>query len=85
MTSSKDQAADSQTLRIYPNPVTGQEISVKGNTANISKAEIYDSRGKLIQTIEKPFRGGSTIRIKKLEQGVYMLRLGETVLKFIVQ
>ncbi|WP_295229920.1 endonuclease [uncultured Chryseobacterium sp.] len=86
MASSKDQATDSQTLRIYPNPVTGQEISVKGNTSNISKAEIYDSRGKLVQTIEKPFREqGNTIRIKKLEQGVYMLRLGGTVLKFIVQ
>ncbi|WP_294216588.1 endonuclease [uncultured Chryseobacterium sp.] len=86
MASSKDQATDSQTLRIYPNPVTGQEISVKGNTSNISKAEIYDSRGKLVQTIEKPFlEQGNTIRIKKLEQGVYMLRLGGTVLKFIVQ
>lgn len=86
VTVSKDQATDSQALRIYPNPVTGQEISVKGNTANISTAEIYDSRGKLVQTIEKPFREqGNTIRIKKLEQGVYMLRLGGTVLKFIVQ
>lgn len=81
-------AADALTieeLRVYPNPISGQEIFVKGDTQNINKAEIYNLQGKNLQTINSPFKNGNSIKIKNLEQGVYILKLDQSTLKFIVK
>ncbi|CEJ71372.1 Extracellular ribonuclease precursor [Chryseobacterium oranimense G311] len=75
----------SQELQVYPNPISGQEIFVKGNTQNIQKAEIYNLQGKTLQTINSPFKNGNSIKIRNLEQGIYILKLDQTPLKFIVK
>lgn len=73
-------------LQIYPNPVSGQEIFIKGDVQDVKKAEIYDLQGKIIQTIDQPFKNTrNLIRTNNLEQGVYILKLDDRVLKFIVQ
>ncbi|MFP3592716.1 endonuclease [Chryseobacterium sp. SIMBA_038] len=73
-------------LQIYPNPVSNQEIFVKGETQNIKKAEIYDLQGKVMQTIYHPFKNSrNSLKIKNLEQGIYILKLDNTTLKFVVQ
>ncbi|MCJ8155294.1 endonuclease [Chryseobacterium sp. SSA4.19] len=73
-------------LQIYPNPVSNQEIFVQGETQNIKKAEIYNLQGKVMQTIEHPFKNSrNVIRIKNLEQGMYILKLDDSALKFIVK
>lgn len=72
-------------LQIYPNPIHHQEISVQGETENITKAKIYNLQGKVMQTIDQPFKNGKTIKVKNLQQGIYILKLGETSLKFIVK
>ncbi len=73
-------------LQIYPNPVSGQEIFIKGDVQDVKKAKIYDLQGKIIQTIDQPFKNTrNLIRTNNLEQGVYILKLDDRVLKFIVQ
>jgi len=77
---------ENTTLQISQNPISNQEIFVNGETANIQKAEIYNLQGKLIQTINQPFRNSrNSIKIKNLEQGVYILKLDASTLKFIVK
>jgi len=77
--------AEPKELQIYPNPITNQEIFVKGNTQNIIKAEIYNLQGKVMQTINNPFKNGKSIKIKNLLQGVYILKLDESSLKFVIK
>ncbi|MEI7489446.1 MAG: T9SS type A sorting domain-containing protein [Chryseobacterium sp.] len=73
-------------LQIYPNPVSNQEIFVKGETQNIKKAEIYNLQGKVMQTIYQPFKNSrNSLKIKHMEQGIYILKLDNTTLKFVVQ
>ncbi|MCJ7934736.1 MAG: endonuclease [Chryseobacterium sp.] len=51
---------------IYPNPVRNNELFVKGeNLGKISKAEIYDLAGKLIQTIAHPFKNSNKINLRE--------------------
>ncbi|WP_419870218.1 endonuclease [Chryseobacterium sp. CT-SW4] len=76
---------ESTRLQIYPNPVSNQEIFVKGNTEGIKKAEIYNLHGKVLQTIDQPFSRGNSIRINPLLQGVYILKLDGSSLKFVVK
>ncbi|WP_336690487.1 MULTISPECIES: endonuclease [unclassified Chryseobacterium] len=78
--------SDQNTLQISPNPVSNNEIFVKGETQNIKKAEIYNLHGKVIQTIDQPFKNSrNSIKIKNLEQGIYILKLDASSLKFIVK
>lgn len=71
--------------KVSPNPITNQEIFVKGDIQNIKKAEIYNLQGKVLQTINNPFRNGNSIRTQNLGQGVYILKLDHTTTQFIVK
>ncbi|KPH10904.1 endonuclease [Chryseobacterium sp. ERMR1:04] len=78
--------AEAKDLQIYPNPVSNLEIFIKGETQNIQKAEIYNLQGKVMQTIYQPFKNSrNSLKIKNLEQGIYILKLDHTPLKFVVQ
>ncbi len=78
---SKDQSSFS----IYPNPVKNNELFVKGeNLSRISKAQIYDFSGKLIETIEHPFKHSNKIDLKGLVKGNYLLKTDAFAAKFIV-
>lgn len=78
---SKDQSSFS----IYPNPVKNNELFVKGeNLSRISKAQIYDFSGKLIETFENPFRHSNKINLKGLVKGNYILKTDAFSTKFIV-
>lgn len=74
-----------QTFKITPNPVTNQEITVKGDVQNVKRAEIYTLQGKVLQTIDRPFRNGNVIRTGTLNQGVYILKLDGTSMQFLVK
>jgi len=77
---------DNSALQISQNPISNQEIFVKGGTENIQNAEIYNLQGKLMQRINQPFKSKrNSIKIKNLEQGVYILKLDQSTLKFIVK
>ncbi|MCA6068735.1 endonuclease [Chryseobacterium sp. RG1] len=78
---SKDKA-----FGIYPNPVKNNELFVKGeNISKISKAEIIDLSGKLIQVIHNPFKNSNKINLKNLSKGVYLLKTDVSIAKFIVE
>ncbi|WP_263601313.1 endonuclease [Chryseobacterium sp. PET-29] len=73
-------------MQISPNPIVNNEIFVKGETRNITKAEIYNLQGKIMQSFEQPFRNNrNSIRIKNLPSGVYILKVDDAVMKFIVK
>nr|WP_314499507.1 endonuclease [uncultured Chryseobacterium sp.] len=72
-------------LQVYPNPISNQEIFIKGAAENIQKAEIYNLQGKVMKTIDQPFKQGKSIKTGNLPQGIYILKLDESSLKFIVK
>ncbi|WBV51953.1 endonuclease [Chryseobacterium gambrini] len=77
---------DKYQFTIYPNPVKNNELFVKGENLNkISKAQIYDLSGKLIETIENPFRTSNKIHLKGLAKGNYILKTDSSSAKFIVE
>ncbi|MBB4806087.1 endonuclease I/chitodextrinase [Chryseobacterium defluvii] len=83
---SEIKTTESEVLQVYPNPVLNQEIFIKGDTKGVKKAEIYNLQGKVLQTIENPFKDNrNSIKIKDLEQGVYILKLDHSSLKFIIK
>jgi len=78
-------AKDKSAFSIYPNPVRNNELFVKGeNLDRISKAQIYDFSGKLIETIENPFKHSNKIDLKGLVKGNYILKTDAFAAKFIV-
>ncbi|MDR6544316.1 endonuclease I [Chryseobacterium rhizosphaerae] len=77
---------DKSEFTIYPNPVRNNELFVKGeNLTKISKAEIYDLSGKLIETIVNPFKNSNKINLKGLVKGNYILKTDHFTTKFIVE
>ncbi|GAE65990.1 endonuclease [Chryseobacterium indologenes] len=73
-------------LSIYPNPVKNNELFVKGENLNkISKAEIYDLSGKLIETFAQPFKNSNKIHFKGFVKGTYILKTDNFSTKFIVE
>lgn len=73
-------------LQISPNPIVNNEIFVKGETKNITKAEIYNLHGKMVQSFEQPFKNSrNSIKINNLPSGVYLLKMDNSILKFIVK
>ncbi|PWN70533.1 endonuclease I [Chryseobacterium phosphatilyticum] len=72
-------------FKISPNPVTNQEITVKGDIQNVKKAEIYTLQGKVMQTIHQPFKNGNSIRTQNLGQGVYILKLDGVTMQFLAK
>ncbi|SDI11774.1 Por secretion system C-terminal sorting domain-containing protein [Chryseobacterium taeanense] len=77
---------DQNHLQISQNPISNNEILVKGETQSIKKAEIYNLQGKLMETISEPFKNSrNSIKIKNLPQDIYILKLDSASLKFIVK
>ncbi|RLJ23521.1 putative secreted protein (Por secretion system target) [Chryseobacterium sp. 7] len=76
---------DKSEFIIYPNPVRNNELFIKGeNLSKVLKADIYDLSGKLIETIENPFRHSNKINLKNLVKGTYILKTDNFSTKFIV-
>jgi len=81
-----ENSKNKNTFSIYPNPVKNNELFVKGENLNkISKVQIYDLSGKLIETIENPFRNSNKINLKGLSKGNYILTTDSYSTKFIVE
>ena len=77
-TSNKDE------FSIYPNPVVGNVLFVKGKLLDkIQNVSIFDLSGKQIMKLSIPFKNKSSIDIQKLIPGVYILKLDYQTLKFI--
>lgn len=71
---------------IYPNPVKHNELFVKGeNLSKITKVDIYDVSGKLIDTVVNPFRHSNRINLKGMTKGTYILKADQFSTKFMVE
>lgn len=85
MVQNTDAETTSESFKISPNPVTNQEIFVKGDLQKVKKAEIYNLQGKVLQTIDQPFRNGNSIKTRNLGQGIYILKLDQVTMQFLVK
>ena len=73
-------------ISIYPNPVKNGELNVSGKNLNtIETAQIFDFTGKMVQSINQPFKSSSKIMLKNLPKGVYILKAANNSAKFIVE
>ena len=71
---------------LYPNPVKNGELNVKGeDLSKIGNVQIFDTTGKLVQTISQPFKNGNKILLNKLPKGVYILKADQQSEKYIVE
>ena len=76
---------ESDEFTIYPNPISTNEISVKGEVKNSKTLMIYNLQGETLQKIEKPFLNGNTISIKSLEKGIYIIKIDDKASKLMVK
>ena len=75
-----------ENISIYPNPVKNNEIFFKGsNLQNIETVKVYDLNGKMIQTINAPFKKGNKVNLKSLPKGVYWIIYGTKSEKLIIE
>jgi endonuclease I/chitodextrinase len=71
---------------VYPNPVINGALYVNGNgLKTIAKAEIYTMEGRLIQTVEHPFKASDKIQLQNISKGMYILKLDHKTTKFLVK
>ena len=70
-------------LRVYPNPTKGQLIIKNEEVREVSVIEIYGVEGQLLQsTIVNP-QSEITIDVSHLASGMYFLKAGNKVVKFV--
>lgn len=68
-------------IKIYPNP-SSDYINIEGISTNVeNKLSLYDIQGKLI--LEKTIIDKSFLDISELDNGVYIIRLNETILRVL--
>ncbi len=74
------------TVILAQNPVKNGQLVVSGNSlGKISKANVYSLTGQLLQTVEKPFSSTNYIPLKNTQKGIYLLKLDDQVIKFIIE
>lgn len=81
-----DTNLNKKALYVFPNPVINGELNVSGkDLSSLSQAMIFDFSGKLVQTINQPFKNSNKIILDNLGKGVYLLKAGTETVKFIVK
>ncbi len=79
-----DTTFDNHDLSVYPNPVVGNTLYVKGKQiTNTQKVTIIDMSGKVVQQETQPFKNKNSVNVQKLIPGVYILNVEGKSLKFI--
>ncbi|HLV46800.1 MAG TPA: M4 family metallopeptidase [Flavobacterium sp.] len=75
-------------LRVYPNPVSGDEITIESNVGELTTVEMYDLYGKKIVG-ETVLDNVTTINVQNYSAGIYLLKfkssLGEYHHKLIIK
>ncbi len=66
-------------LNVYPNPATS---SFKFNAENDTTVEIIDMTGRMVMSVEAK-AGENTVNVSELSNGVYFVKIGASVVKFV--
>ncbi|MDB5283879.1 MAG: BNR/Asp-box repeat protein, partial [Bacteroidota bacterium] len=76
-------STDNKAIRLFPNPVSGQLTVIGDDLNNVKSVQIYDMIGGVV--INELVREGNEVKINvsSLSNGVYLLRLGKLVKRFI--
>ena len=67
-------------LQVYPNPTTGQ-LTINNEQLTMNNVEIYDIYGKNV--LNSQLSTLNSIDVSHLENGVYFLRMGDKIVKFV--
>ena len=72
---------DDQTIMVYPNPAN-TFVTMKGE--NLGTVRVYNALGQMVDEFEA---NGNELRISTTgyENGVYVVKVGETTLRFVVK
>ncbi|WP_298545589.1 endo-1,4-beta-xylanase [uncultured Aquimarina sp.] len=67
---------NTEQIRIYPNPVTGNSIQIEFLDSNIPhRVSLYDVQGKMIQNMNPKNNNSIVIDASKLATGMYILKI----------
>lgn len=77
-----DVADTKSQFSIYPNPVS-DILNINENYDNVKVVKIYDLSGKLVKTIQNPFKNKKSINVHSLQPNIYILVLGDKSIRFI--
>lgn len=81
---STNEKTDKNKITVYPNPVSGDYLYVKGlNLNKISNVTVYDMSGKVFIKTDKPFKEKNYLNISGLPAGVYLLKTENETIRFI--
>jgi len=60
-------------LQLYPNPLVGKQLKIKGPVQSVKKVEVWDLQGRFIPTVFD--KSQKLIEFSRVEPGVYLIRL----------
>lgn len=84
--SAQDNSVLDHAAVLFQNPVKNGQIYLGGKSiSNISTAQIYSITGQLLQTVNNPFKNGNSIHLKNAKPGMYILKLDNQTIKFLVE
>ena len=80
-------AANESTLTLYPNPTTaGRDVRLTlGHTAGSALVELLDATGRLVRTVRPAADGTATLPVTGLTTGVYVVRVGATTQRLVIE
>lgn len=74
----------SATFKVYPNPVADLLTIKTENISELNPIEVFTIDGKLIKSVEPSFQNGSmNVSTNELENGAYVLVIGNERIKFV--
>ena len=83
------ETGNAPSIRIYPNPVN-EQLTIDNGELTIKNVQIFDVMGRCVATVEtgrapslQSTSSETTINVSHLPSGIYFLKIGEMVAKFV--
>lgn len=67
---------------IFPNPADDLLYFTMDDLETVKFIEIYDISGRLVETIQNPFKNGNFIKVDHLSSGIYIININKNSIKF---
>lgn len=82
------QQAFNNSLSLMPNPaVSSINLNYTGKASDLIKIEVYDSKGQLVYSLDKPNSSSISINVESLNPGIYQMRItgiqGASIKRFV--